>query len=194
MDPSLYDRFADAFVRARPTPWAEAERFVQALPPEARCLDVGCAHGRHMRRGDVGCDPSRRLLAQNVRRGEGRLLQGALPALPFRDGAFDAVLCLAVLHHLPDGDARRAAAREVLRVARPGGRVLFSCWRHDQERFEEGPADVEVPFTGLAGGKHARPYHLFGPGELAGLLEEAGAARVKEWAVEGNRWARAEVP
>jgi ubiquinone/menaquinone biosynthesis C-methylase UbiE len=43
--------------------------------------------------------------------------------LPFEDGAFDFVLGHAVLHHIPDLDQ---AFREVARVLRPGGTVLFA--------------------------------------------------------------------
>ena len=42
-------------------------------------------------------------------------------ALPFRDGAFDATFCVAVLQHIGDVDA---AVREFARVTVPGGRVL----------------------------------------------------------------------
>jgi len=41
--------------------------------------------------------------------------------LPFVDGAFDGVMSLAVLEHLPDP---QAAAREIGRVLKPGGRLL----------------------------------------------------------------------
>jgi SAM-dependent methyltransferase len=43
--------------------------------------------------------------------------------LPFADGAFDAVLCVDALVHLPD---RFAALREWARLLRPGGRLLFA--------------------------------------------------------------------
>jgi SAM-dependent methyltransferase len=43
--------------------------------------------------------------------------------LPFASGAFDAVICLDVLCHLPD---RGWLFAEWLRVLRPGGRVLFT--------------------------------------------------------------------
>ena len=44
--------------------------------------------------------------------------------LPFRDGTFDLVYSIGVLHHVPDTPA---ACREVARVLRPGGtlRVMF---------------------------------------------------------------------
>jgi SAM-dependent methyltransferase len=46
-------------------------------------------------------------------------------ALPFSDGAFDAVLCQFGVMFFPDKDK---AYREVYRVLAPGGRYLFSVW------------------------------------------------------------------
>lgn len=47
---------------------------------------------------------------------------GTAIALPFSGGAFDAVLCAGLLHHLTDADARATLA-EMLRVAGSRGRV-----------------------------------------------------------------------
>ena len=43
--------------------------------------------------------------------------------LPFEDGAFDAVLCIDAINHLPD---RFATLSEWARLLQPGGRLLFS--------------------------------------------------------------------
>jgi len=43
--------------------------------------------------------------------------------LPFRDVAFDVVLCLETIEHLPDA---RAAGREAMRVLRSGGQVMIT--------------------------------------------------------------------
>jgi ubiquinone/menaquinone biosynthesis C-methylase UbiE len=49
-----------------------------------------------------------------------RFVCGNALALPFRDRAFDAVLCRDVLHHL---DVREPALRELRRVCKPGGNI-----------------------------------------------------------------------
>ncbi len=46
-------------------------------------------------------------------------------ALPFADGAFDAVLCQFGVMFFPD---KRAGYREALRVLKPNGRFLFNVW------------------------------------------------------------------
>src|SRR6185436_11926354 len=43
--------------------------------------------------------------------------------LPFADGAFDGVLCLNALHHLP---SYADAFAEIYRVLKRGGRAVFS--------------------------------------------------------------------
>lgn len=42
--------------------------------------------------------------------------------LPFEDDSFDAVVCIHVLMHLPE---HAEAVRELIRVVKPGGRVIF---------------------------------------------------------------------
>lgn len=191
MDPTLFDRFATRFAETRQDPWVQVTAFVSALPDDARVLDLGCANGRHMDDRTVGLDASRRLLDENPHRD--RLVQGLVEQTPFPDDAFDAVLCIAVLHHFQDYADRAAVLDEIVRVARSGAQVLLSCWRHDQERFEDGPKDVEVPFTDEEGVEHLRPYHLFAPGELPGHLQKAGIEGSLGWSDEQNHWARGTV-
>lgn len=52
------------------------------------------------------------------------LLTADMTRLPFPDAAFDAVLSNLAVHNL-DGEARRTAVEEAVRVLRPGGRVVL---------------------------------------------------------------------
>ncbi len=55
------------------------------------------------------------------RRRVGSFIQTDLESLPFRDGSFDAVVCLNVLHH-----GRSAGIQELLRVTKKGGQMLLA--------------------------------------------------------------------
>lgn len=52
-------------------------------------------------------------------------VEGTATELPFDDDAFDVVLSLEMMEHLPAG-ARAPALREMLRVTRPGGRLVVT--------------------------------------------------------------------
>jgi glycogen(starch) synthase len=93
-----------------------------------RVLDVGGGYGRFAgplsKRHEVTLlDVSPEMLAEARQRHPGlRVVQGDARALPFPDESFDAVLAFDLLPHLPDLEE---ALRELRRVARPGGEVVF---------------------------------------------------------------------
>ncbi|HYG87498.1 MAG TPA: class I SAM-dependent methyltransferase [Azospirillum sp.] len=94
--------------------------------------DVGCGDGamlRHLTREGataVGLEPSPEQLARARAAapvGGETYKEGRGEALPFADGALDAVLYFNSFHHLPL-DAMRPALAEAARVLRPGGAVV----------------------------------------------------------------------
>ena len=101
--------------------------------PHHRILDLaagGCWASDWLQRlglSVVATDLSHDLLAVGRERltqsGPARVACGDAEALPFCTAAFDRVLCLNAMHHVPDV-AR--ALREVARVLGPEGRVVFS--------------------------------------------------------------------
>lgn len=75
-----------------------------------------------------------------------RRTQGDITALPYRDGAFDALVSLDVIVHLPRGEEGKAL-QEFARVLEPGGSLLLrasaldilrsrhSQFAHERQRF-----------------------------------------------------------
>lgn len=106
-------------------------RFLRRHVPEgALVLDVGCGAGIRdlaRRRRVVGVDRSPARLDAAARiYADVRL--AAADSLPFPDGAFDAVVSVDVLEHVPDS-RKDAVIAEWVRVARRGGRLvhLLDC-------------------------------------------------------------------
>ena len=143
------------------------------MQPGARVLDVGCGDGRHIveaaRRGGyaVGLDYDACELAKARERGGGLsidLLVGDATRLPFRDGAFDGVICTETFEHLRDDSG---AMREIGRVLSAAGVLLGAVPSHFTElvfwRLSRG-------YWNTPGG-HVRIYR---PRELARRLGDAG--------------------
>jgi SAM-dependent methyltransferase len=86
------------------------------------------------------------------------LAEGRAEALPSDDRSFDAVVASLSLMYVID---RGAAAREIARVLRPGGRLAAAVWA--------GPAEADiVKFQQTAGSFAPRPpVEGVGPGALA---------------------------
>ncbi len=108
------------------------------LDATARVLDLGCGRGAVMRMLDdqlqsdvppVGLDFSRQALRLAARdetnpMRQAGLVQGSATALPFRDGAFNLVLCGHLVKHLDDTDLL-GLMLEIRRVLEPGGLALI---------------------------------------------------------------------
>jgi SAM-dependent methyltransferase len=130
-----YDEIAETYAADREEDGPEREilaRFIGELPDSARVLDAGCGGGTPVLADlsasatAVGADISRTqldLAADAVP--DAALAQGDLAALPFRDGAFDAVTAYHSLIHIPR-DQHRTVVDEFARVLADGGRVLLS--------------------------------------------------------------------
>lgn len=155
---------------------------VGGLPRGGRVLDVGCGTGALVRAAreagheaiGVEPDPEMAALAGSLL-GEHVAVAG-LPDLPYADDGFDAVVANFVLNHVDDP---RAGARELVRVAAPGGFVRASIWGSDP------PPQATMWNALLDASEAVRPPSPRLPAELefersphglAGILGEAGLA------------------
>jgi SAM-dependent methyltransferase len=92
------------------------------LPPRSRCLEIGCGQGALAR------FLTERLAADVVATDLGDRVTFQLVdarALPFPEGAFDAVFSFGVMHHIPKG-GWRSVVSEASRVVKKGGVFVFT--------------------------------------------------------------------
>jgi SAM-dependent methyltransferase len=96
---------------------------------DGRLLDAGCGLGTYLQaleeysrqRFGLEIEFNRALSALKLADG---LVLGVGEALPFYDHAFDFVLSNEVIEHVEDD---RLAVREMVRVTKPGGRIVIFC-------------------------------------------------------------------
>lgn len=87
---------------------------------------------------------------------------GSVERIPLGDGSVDAVIGNMFLHHCPDPEK---AIREMSRVLRPGGRIVFADMQeHEHEFLRTEKADLWLGFNKALVGE---------------LLHRAGVAEVK---------------
>jgi SAM-dependent methyltransferase len=175
---SHFDDVADVYDETLPNHVVEhyvakRTRFVlSTCPPPARVLDVGCGTGALAARltaygyDMTGLDPSAGMLNQLQARSPAiNAVQGSATQMPFGDGEFDVSLSVATMHHIADAAAVRSALTEMVRVVRPGGRVII--WDHNprnpywprlmrrvpQDRGDERLIPAEELVAGLEAGQ-----------------------------------------
>ncbi|MBC7247193.1 MAG: methyltransferase domain-containing protein [Actinobacteria bacterium] len=113
-------------------------------------LDLGCGAGALLRRlaeayvgAEIyGVDPSEKMVRRCERGLRGvkgvSVREGTATAIPLPDASVDAVLSNLALHHVPPG-GRESCARELARVLRPGGRLVYADMFCDVDGPPEDP-------------------------------------------------------
>ena len=162
----------------------------------------------------MGCDRSVELL--KICRGnhqEVSLVDGLF--LPYREGVFDAVICIAVLHHLSTNSLRRRFLLSMMKVMRKGGRAMVVVWSLEQLTRESDKDDTNgkksrrgtnrnkfstvgeeslISWTLKSKGvgkpemKFYRYYHLFPAGELEWLISTIDGLKVIDVGYDSDNW------
>jgi ubiquinone/menaquinone biosynthesis C-methylase UbiE len=142
-DESLPAHVVEHYLRKRTT-------FVLEHCPVGRGLDVGCGTGVLAERlagcgyEMAGVDPSHGMLeVLRARAPHVHATTASGTDLPFEDDSFDLVLAVAVMHHIADPADVRQTIEEMVRVARPQGRILI--WDHNPRNPYWGPLMARVP-------------------------------------------------
>jgi SAM-dependent methyltransferase len=134
-----------------------AFEIVQELEPKT-VLEVGCGMGEFAQRVSDGLgadvtaiDLSPRMVELSRQRGVDAEVAD-VQQLPFADDEFDCVVANWVLYHVPDLEL---ALREIVRVLRPGGRLVATTVGVDNMRevweLVGGPVSVERTFDARTG-------------------------------------------
>jgi SAM-dependent methyltransferase len=171
MNPAEFDNIAGA---ERDFWWYRGMREIlfrlldrSRLSRDARVLEAGCGtgylskvlaerYGWRMTPLDLGRE------GLEYARGYGlsRLVQGDVTALPFKSAAFDGVVSMDVIVHLPRGE-ESAAFSEFARVTKPGGllavrvsaldalRSRHSQFAHERQRFTKARLAAAVEAAGF---------------------------------------------
>jgi alkylated DNA repair protein alkB family protein 8 len=168
--------------------WPEVVKFLDSLPSGSLIADIGCGNGKYLeyRTAEcimVACDTSAELLkiARERRAGCRSFSLGNMLALPYRTGLFDAVINIAVVHHISSRERRIAAVKELLRIVQPGGKVCISVWADEQVKktkwqlcnTNNSNTDYMIPFDKRNGEVIMRYYHLFTEADFKAVLTES---------------------
>lgn len=147
-------------------------------------LDVGCGNGKLLTGlpegvSYLGTDFSETMLSEARKLHPGAEFRYA-DVLSSADweklGIYDAIFCVALLHHIPEREVQIEVLRQMYQHLKPGGLLYLTVWNLWQERFLQYHLEthVEVPYN-KKWKRYCVAYEL---PDMMKLMQEAG------WVVE----------
>lgn len=214
----FYTRHAAGFAATRFGGQPGWQRIIAHFPPACQVLDLGCGNGRFARFLDqrlqqvryLGLDASTGLL--DIARRETAALAHTqaefrpadLSEAGWEDaagGGWDAVVCLAALHHIPGLAHRTAFVSAAARLLAPTGVLILSTWRFSHnarmarkilpwpavglsdDRVEAGDYLLDWRQDDGAGYRYV---HEVDEAEIAAYAAEAGLRLVEQFRADGR--------
>lgn len=175
------------FVPALFAPWPRHVLDGAAVQQGAEVLDIACGSGVLARAALERTGPDGRVVGLDSAPGMLAAAKETEPSiewvlgdaedLPFDDGTFDKVVSQFGMMFFQD---RSKAAREMLRVSKPGGSLALAVWHSVEENpaYRDIASLLEEHVSPEAADKVRIPFCLGNPAEVAQLLAEAGFDRV----------------
>lgn len=191
LNKDTYNKIARPFGVTREHLWDDLLSLKKYTMDGYKVLDLGCGTGRlyHLFKDFqdikyVGLDQSEgqiEVAREKLPEVDFRIAE--MTKLPFADGEFDVVYCIATFHHLPDEETRIKSLLEMKRVLKLGGNILMTNWNLysetaqklvDSKKFKEfNEGDFFVPWLDSQGQVLGeRYYHGFTMQELENLFKK----------------------
>lgn len=195
LNKETYNKIARLFAQTRQYLWDDLKPLSKYMKDNYKVLDLGCGTGRlyHLFKDFqgveyVGVDQSEGQIEMakedfpNARHEVAEMTE-----LPFGEGEFDIIYCIATFHHLPDEKSRIKSLEEMKRILKPGGRIIMTNWNLYSKsvqklvakgKFKEtGKGDYLIPWMNSEGEVLGeRYYHGFSLEELEDLFKKTDLA------------------
>jgi ubiquinone/menaquinone biosynthesis C-methylase UbiE len=195
-----YDLVAGKFSDTRKNFWSDLE-FIQDYAQDGdKVLDFGCGNGRLLeilkekKLEYQGVDVSQKLIdIAKIKYPEKtatfQKISGS-GSLAFASDFFNVIYSIAVFHHIPGEKTRLELARELFRVAQPGGHIVITVWYLWRDKYQKniyknrwnkiffrsrlGWDDCLISFQNNEGKIFERFHHAWREKELREVFSKAG--------------------
>ena len=185
--------------------WPGVKQFLLSLSESYYILDAGCGNGKNMldtSHNFYGIDLSDELLKEAKRKTADKTNIAGLEQLSvtnmntIKPNTFDAVMSIAVIHHLETQNERINAIKEMIRVCKNDGTILLTVWKlEDNDVYEKGKSITTDTHNKLIMWKdvknnisYDRFYHFFSHEEIIELIKLINEELISDLTCEKSKY------
>lgn len=175
----VYEEIAPHFSNTRSYKWSWVIDFLDSLKTDSIVYDLGCGNGRNMDHGSlkfIGIDNCESFVSicknKNL-----SVINSNITKIPLNNNSADAIICIAVFHHLSSMENRIQSLLEMKRLVKPGGKILISTWSINQPQKTRRTFNNygnNIVLWNSYGKVYERYYYIFKLDEIKELIKRVG--------------------
>ena len=175
----VYEEIAQHFNDTRAYKWRWIIDFFEQLKDNTIVYDLGCGSGRNMNHGNLkfigidNCENFIKICSEKKL----NVINSNITQVPLKDNSADAIICIAVLHHLSTEENRVKALLEMKRLIKQDGKILLSVWSINQPKKTRRSFNNygnNIVLWNNFGKIFERYYYIFKLDEIKNLIKKAG--------------------
>tara|TARA_Y100000816_G_scaffold193036_1_gene140816 strand:- start:70 stop:729 length:660 start_codon:yes stop_codon:yes gene_type:complete len=187
----VYEEIAQHFDNTRAYKWSWIIEFLDSLKENSLVYDLGCGNGRNMNYCNlkfIGIDNCENFI-KICNQKKLDVINSNITNIPLKNNSADAIICIAVFHHLSTQELRTKTLLEIKRLIKNNGKILLSVWSINQ------PQKIKRNFNNYGnnivlwnkyGKIYERYYYIFKLDEIKTLFKIAGLSVVNYTYNSGN--------
>ena len=188
----VYEKIAKHFSDTRVYKWSWVNDFLESLETNSLVYDLGCGNGRNMLYNNInfiGIDNCKNFISI-CKEKKLNVINSNITNIPLNNNSADAIMCIAVFHHLYTRENRLKALLEMKRLIKSGGKILLSVWSIKQpkktRRTFNNYGNNIVLYNTNNGKIYERFYYIFDIDEIKKLFRDVGLTLINHLHNYGN--------
>ena len=175
----VYEEIAPHFSNTRSYKWSWVIDFLDSLKTDSIVYDLGCGNGRNMDHGSlkfIGIDNCESFVSI-CKSKNFSVINSNITKIPLNNNSADAIICIAVFHHLSSVENRVQSLLEMKRLIKPGGKILISTWSINQPQKTRRTFNNygnNIVLWNSYGKVYERYYYIFKLDEIKELIKKVG--------------------
>jgi len=175
----VYEEIAPHFSNTRSYKWSWVIDFLDSLKTDSIVYDLGCGNGRNMDHGSlkfIGIDNCESFVSI-CKSKNFSVINSNITKIPLDNNSADAIICIAVFHHLSSMENRIQSLLEMKRLVKPGGKILISTWSINQPQKTRRTFNNygnNIVLWNSYGKVYERYYYIFKLDEIKELIKRVG--------------------
>lgn len=192
---NTYQKIYKYFDSSRAYLWESVKIFLDNIPKNSIILECGSGNGKNLEKRKDCINIAFDLCSEFCKITQKKKIDSIVAnnlMIPFKNNSIDFILSIAVIHHLSSWERRKQCIEEMIRILKPGGKLMIQVWAFEQSNKSKNKFNKQENLISFKNPQQTmnefRYYYVFKKNELYNMVSEFDNIKILESYWEAGNW------